>query len=208
MNANKIERLYGSRVRTKILDWFFSHKDESYFVRQVASIVREDPTNVSREMAGLESLGILKSKRLGNLKHFQVDPACPFFHELRGLVLKTTGIAGQIREAIGKLAGIDYAFIYGPHAEGRGVGEIDLGIVGEVDLERLDGILKSLGTKLGNEINYVFYNRMEFKSQRSDREGFLGEALQGPKLMVIGAEGGLKSGDIPKNIKAERKEEG
>jgi uncharacterized protein len=194
MDSQKIEKLYGSRVRTKILDWFFSHKDESYFVRQVASIVSEDPTNVSREMAGLEILGILKSKRLGNLKHFQVDPACPFFHELRGLVLKTTGIAGQIREALERLAGIDYAFVYGPRAAGKKGSEVDLVIVGEVDLARLDVLLKGLGKKIGNEINYIFYNRVEFKSQRAAQEGVLAEVLQSPKLMVIGVEEGLKAG--------------
>ena len=93
------EKIFGSRIRAKILGWLFTHPDESFFVRQMATIVREDPTNVSREMASLEELGILKSKRNGNLKHFQTNQECSFFEELKGLILKTTNQKGKEDEA-------------------------------------------------------------------------------------------------------------
>src|SRR4030042_4485143 len=99
------EKIFGSRIRAKSLGWLFTHPDESFFVRQIALILKEDPTNVSREMAKLEHLGILKSKRNGNLKHFQANQDCPFFKELKGLVLKTTGVAGQIRASMEKFTG-------------------------------------------------------------------------------------------------------
>jgi DNA-binding transcriptional ArsR family regulator len=82
-------KIFGSRIRAKILGWLFTHPDESFFVRQMALILEEDPTNVSREMAKLEELGILRSKRNGSLKHFQTNQNCPFFEELKGLILKT-----------------------------------------------------------------------------------------------------------------------
>jgi len=90
-----IEKIFGSRIRAKILGWLFTHPDESFFVRQMALILKEDPTNVSREMAKLEELGILRSKRNGNLKHFQANQACPFFEELKGLILKTADHEGR-----------------------------------------------------------------------------------------------------------------
>jgi DNA-binding transcriptional ArsR family regulator len=96
MNMSKtVEKIFGSRIRAKILGWLFTHPDESFFVRQMALILKEDPTNVSREMAKLEELGILRSKRNGNLKHFQANQACPFFEELKGLILKTVNHEGR-----------------------------------------------------------------------------------------------------------------
>jgi DNA-binding transcriptional ArsR family regulator len=89
------EKIFGSRIRAKILCWLFTYPDESFFVRQIALILKEDPTNVSREMAKLEGLGILKSKRNGNLKHFQANQECPFFKEMKGLILKTTNDEGK-----------------------------------------------------------------------------------------------------------------
>ncbi len=90
-----IEKIFGSRIRAKILGWLFTHPDESFFVRQIALILKEDPTNMSREMAKLEELGILRSKRNGNLKHFQANQECPFFEELKGLVLKMSEVEAQ-----------------------------------------------------------------------------------------------------------------
>jgi predicted nucleotidyltransferase len=189
------EKIFGSRIRAKILGWLFTHPDESFFVRQIALILKEDPTNVSREMANLEELGILKSKRNGNLKHFQTNQECPFFEELKGLVLKTTGVAGKIRGSLDKRAGIEYAFIYGSYAKGeeKADSDVDLLIIGDVDMDRLDSNLGKLEKMLGREINYVLYSKEEFKSKRKAKDGFLMDVLSGKKLMVIGTENGLEA---------------
>ena len=190
-----IEKIFGSRIRAKLLGWFFTHPEESFFVRQIASIVKEDPTNLSREMAKLEELGILESKRDGNLKRFQANPDCPFSQELKGLVLKTTGIGGQIKASLGKLAGIDYAFIYGSYARGdeKVDSDVDLLIVGDTDMDRLDSLLNNLEKKLGREINYVLYSRGEFKSKRKAKDGFLMDVLAEEKIILIGTGDGLKA---------------
>jgi predicted nucleotidyltransferase len=189
------EKIFGSRIRAKILGWLFTHPDESFFVRQIALILQEDPTNVSREMANLEDLGILKSKRNGNLKHFQTNPDCSFFKELKGLVLKTTGVAGQIRASLDKLAGIKYAFIYGSYAKGeeRADSDVDLLIIGDVDMDRLDSNLGKLEKTLGREINYVLYSMKEFKSKKKAKDGFLMDVLSSKKIMAVGAENGLEA---------------
>jgi predicted nucleotidyltransferase len=189
------EKIFGSRIRAKILGWLFTHPDESFFVRQIALILKEDPTNVSREMAKLEELGILRSKRNGNLKHFQANQECPFFQELKGLILKTTGVAGRIRASLDKLAGIEYAFIYGSYAKGeeKADSDVDLLIIGDVDMDRLDSNLGKLEKTLGREINYVLYSMEEFKSKKKAKDGFLRDVLSGKKIMLAGAENGLEA---------------
>lgn len=193
--SKTIEKIFGSRIRAKILGWLFTHPDESFFVRQMATILREDPTNVSREMAKLEELGILRSKRNGNLKHFQTNQECSFFEELKGLVLKTSGVAGRIRASLERLAGIELVFIYGSYAkrEEKADSDVDLLIIGDVDLNRLDVSLGKLEKTLGREINYVLYSREEFKSKKKTKDGFLMDVLRGKKIMVIGTENGLEA---------------
>ena len=193
--SKTIEKIFGSRIRAKILGWLFTHPDESFFVRQIALILKEDPTNVSREMARLEDLGILRSKRNGNLKHFQTNQECPFFEELKGLVLKTTGVTGRIRASLERLAGIELAFIYGSYAKGeeKADSDVDLLIIGDVDMDRLDSNLGKLEKMLGREINYLLYSMEEFKSKRKAKDGFLMDVIAGEKIMVIGAENGLKA---------------
>jgi predicted nucleotidyltransferase len=190
-----IERLFGSRIRAKILGWLFTHPEESFFVRQMAVILKEDPTNVSREMARLEELGTLRSKRNGNLKHFQANRECPFFEELKGLVLKTSGVAGRIRASLERLAGIEFAFIYGSYARGekKADSDVDLLIIGDVGLNRLDSSLEKLEKVLGREINYVLYSREEFRARKKSKDGFLMDVLSGKKIMVVRTENGLEA---------------
>lgn len=191
---NVLDKIFGSRVRAKILGWFFTHIDEKFFVRQLAPILGEDPTNISREMARLESLGILISNRQGNQKQFQVNKDCSFLDELRGLVLKTTGIAGQLKAELAKIKGVKFAFIYGSFAKGQETADsdVDLFIVGSVKLDMLDTMLGEIERKLGRSINYVLYDFREFKEKVSSGDGFVAEVLANDKIILMGEVSGFK----------------
>ena len=184
-----MERIFGSKTRAKTLGWFFTHPEEPFFVRQLASILGEDSTNLSRELANLEKATILSSTRQGNLKLFKANPQCPFFADLKGLVMKTVGVFGEIRSALGTLSGIRYAFIFGSYARGEenARSDIDLMIVGEVDIETLDEIMAALEKKLGRSINYLTFDSREFSRKRK-KDGFLIEVLKDRKMMLVGDE--------------------
>lgn len=193
--ARTIEKLFGSRIRGRLLGWLFTHAEEDFFVRQLGAIIKEDPTNLSRELAGLEQLGILTSTRRGNLKYFRVNYDCPFFDELKGLVLKTAGVVGQIKDAIQSLSGIKYAFIYGSFARSKEVieSDVDLLIIGKVDINSLDTALRDLEMRLGREINYVLYDAKEFKVKKKSKDGFLMDVLAGDKILLVGDPDGLEA---------------
>jgi len=192
---NVLDNIFGSRVRAKLLGWFFTHVDEKFFVRQLAPIIKEDPTNISREMAKLEGFGILTSVRQGNLKQFQVNKGCSFHNELRGLVLKTTGIAGQVKAKIEQIKGIKIALIYGSFAKGQETAEsdVDLLLVGDVNQDILDTALQGLEKKLGRTINYVLYDWKEFKEKVSSRDGFITDVLKDEKIILLGNIDGYKT---------------
>ena len=114
---------------------------------------------------------------------------------MKGLVLKTSGVAGRIQASLERLAGIEFALIYGSFAKGeeKADSDVDLLIIGDVDMDRLDSNLGKLEKTLGREINYVLYSLEEFKSKRKAKDGFLMDVLAGEKIMVIGAENGLEA---------------
>jgi len=192
---NVLDKIFGSRVRAKILGWFFTHIDEKFFVRQLAPIIGEDPTNISREMARLESLSILISNRQGNQKQFQVNKECSFLEELRGLVLKTTGIAGQLKTELAGIKGVKFAFIYGSYAKGQETADsdVDLFIVGSVNLDLLDAMLGEIERTLGRTINYVLYDSREFKEKVSSGDGFVTDVLASDKVILMGEVSGFKA---------------
>lgn len=95
-----LETLFGSKLRAKVLRWLFSHPDERYFVRQLTLLLKEDSTNVSRELARLAKTGVLISTTEGRQKYYQANKESPLFTDLQGLVVKTTGADGAACEPL------------------------------------------------------------------------------------------------------------
>ncbi|MBI4698061.1 MAG: nucleotidyltransferase domain-containing protein [Nitrospirae bacterium] len=189
-----IEKIFGSRTRAKALSWFFTHSDESFFVRQLATILKEDSTNLSRELAALEKAGILSSSRHGNLKYFQTNRNCSFFNELKGLILKTVGVIGEIKTVIENLPAVKFAFIYGSFAkaEEKADSDVDLIIIGDVDFDKLDSEINGLEKMSGRTINHIIYDYKEFLTKKKAKDGFIMDVLKDEKIMLLGDERELK----------------
>lgn len=184
-----LEQLFGSRIRARLLGWLFSHPGERYFVRQLAGILDEDPTNLSRELARLASLGLVSTASEGQQKYYHADPSSSVYPELRGLVLKTTGAGGLLREALVPLASrIRVAFVYGSVAAGKETpgSDVDVMIVGDVTLEEVVEALLPVQEQLGREVNPTVYPPSEFCERLLQGNPFLKAVTEGPKVFLIG----------------------
>lgn len=189
-STSLLEHLLGSRLRAKLLGWLFSHPGERYFVRQLAVVLKEDSTNLSRELARLAELGIVTGSREGPLKYFQVNGENPIFPELRGLVLKTSGLGDLVRERLAPLSSrIRVAFIFGSFAAGRAdaASDVDLLVVGDVSLRELVEALGPIQNRLGREVNPMVYPVPEFREKLEQGHRFLTSVLERPKLFLIGS---------------------
>jgi predicted nucleotidyltransferase len=189
-----IEQLFGSKLRAKLLGWFFTHVDERFFVRQLHSLLAEDPTNLSRELARLEGLKILTSEAEGRQKYFKVNKHVPFYEEMKGLILKTTGVTGAIRSSLGKIRGVKFAFLYGSFAKNQEKPEsdVDLMVVGKVNFDELEEGISESEKQLGRTINITSYSLKEFYEKTRAKDGFIQTVLKGPKIMLIGDENEFK----------------
>lgn len=190
-----LETLLGSRLRAALLGWLFCHPDERFFVRQLAGLLGEDSTNVSRELARLSDLGLLTVSREGQQKYYQVDRSSAVYPELRGLVLKTAGLGDQLREALKPLsARIDLAFVYGSVASGKAdaASDVDVLVIGEVTSSELVEVLGPLQNRIGREVNPAVYPLAEFQEKTAMGHRFLTSVIAGPKLFLIGTQNELE----------------
>jgi len=191
-----LEALLGSKLRAKVLGWLFSHPDERYFVRQLTALLKEDSTNVSRELARLEKTGILVSTTEGRQKYYQANRQSPLFNELHGLMLKTVGVADIIKKALEpRMADIRLAFIFGSvakKAENRS-SDIDLLVVGDITFGDLVDLISTAEEALSRELNPVVYTLTEFNKRLSENHYFIRDVLSGEKIFVIGDENELKA---------------
>ena len=186
-----IEAIFGSKLRTKILGWLYTHTDQRYFVRQLTNLIKEDSTNVSRELIRLEKAGIVVSTTEGRQKYYQANSKSPIFNELKSIVRKTFGVADVIREALAPVSGgIKAAFIFGSVARSSDdrKSDIDVMIIGDITFDEVVSALSPAENTLGREINSVVYPVTEFSKKVNKDHYFVKNVLGKEKIFLIGDE--------------------
>ena len=146
---------------------------------------------VQRELQRLTRAGIVRRSTRGRQVHFQANPECPVFPELRGIILKTAGVADVLRSALGPLADrVRVAFVYGScaRAEQRQGSDVDLCVVGEVTFAEVVAAIGPAQQKLSREVNPTVYPPAEFERKLAGGHHFLSRVVGGPKLFLIGNE--------------------
>ena len=78
---------FHSQLRSKLLVYFFKNQDAKHYLREIATIVKLDPGNLSRELRYLEKEGLFQSKRRGNQKCFFLNPNYEYYEDLKKMVI-------------------------------------------------------------------------------------------------------------------------
>ena len=186
-----LEYLFGSQLRAKVIGFLMTHTDEKYFVRQLAGIIHEDPTNVSRELSRLAKSGILISHQAGREKYYQANRNSSIFEELRSLAVKTSGLADVLRTALDPLSGqLRAAFIYGSFASGRetSASDVDVMVIGDAPFKDVVYALQKAQSLLNREVNPTVYPVREFSDKMTQGRHFIADVVIGDKIFLIGDE--------------------
>lgn len=188
-------------LEERVLAILLLRPDKAYYRSALARMLGVPPSSLQRVLARLAESGILQTRRDGNRLYYQADTANPVYPELRGLIAKTGGLVGVLRDTLGNLRGqIEIAFVYGSIASGEeaSTSDVDLFIVGDVRRAELAAPLRSAARALGREINPGIYTRAEFDKKLGSGDRFLRAVLDKPKLFVLGTEDDLGRTARPK----------
>ena len=179
-----------TNTQQRVLRLLFGQPERSFFTSELIRLTGSGSGAVQRELKRLAASGLVTVTRIGNQKHFQANPASPVFDELRGLVLKTVGLAAPIREALAPLAEtIELALLYGsvPTGTDTASSDIDLLVVADdLSLEKLYAALAPAETLLDRKINPTLYTSKEFKNRKDTRRPFLTRVLEGKHIVLLG----------------------
>ncbi len=180
------------KVRQRVLAVLFGTPDRSFYANEVIALAQSGTGAVQRELATLAEAGLLTVSKQGNQKHFQANIAAPVFAELRGLILKTMGLADVLRVALAPLAQqIETAFVYGSVAKQQDTAssDIDLMIISpSLGYADVFGALESAAGTLSRTINPTLYDPVELAKRIKQDNAFVTRVLQQPKIWLIGTE--------------------
>ncbi|MDP2653112.1 MAG: nucleotidyltransferase domain-containing protein [Candidatus Omnitrophota bacterium] len=180
--------LGSSKLRRKLLAYSFTHPDEGFYVRELASLIGEDAGNLSRELKRMEAEGLYQSIPKGPLRIYTLNKAYPLFKELKEIVFKTEGVEGSLRELVRDVPGVDLALLYGSYAKGteKGSSDIDLIVVGKFPRNDFTRAIRALESKLNREINFTAYTPEEFAQEGRKQGGFLSLVLKDKIILLKG----------------------
>jgi predicted nucleotidyltransferase len=184
-----------TKVQQRVLGVLFGTPGRSFYANEIIALAGSGTGAVQRELAKLAAVGLVTVRRQGNQKHYQANAVSPVFDELRGLVLKTFGLADIVRTALLPMATqIRAAFVYGSVAKAQdtATSDIDLMVVSDsVSYGEVFSALEQAASALGRPVNPTVYTSREFDRRIHDGKAFVTRVMKQPKLWLIGDERGL-----------------
>jgi predicted nucleotidyltransferase len=183
-----LERLFTSRVRVRLLTLFITHPSESFYIRQITRITGETYNNIRQELQNLAALGFIHEERQANALYYKVNTEHFLFPEIKILILKTEAVGDRLREALSTLGNIQVAFLYGSTAKGTDFpsSDIDLMVIGEVNLDVLDKMINTIEEEIGRTVNYTLFSAKEWQNRVKQRNSFVKDVLIHKKIFLLG----------------------
>jgi len=184
-----------SKAQQRVLALFYTHPGQSFHTNDVIRSTHSGTGAIHRELKRLAATGLVTVTRIGNQNHYQANQTNPLYSELRGIVLKTFGLADVLREALKPVASqIHIAFIYGSVAKQEDTvnSDIDLMLLSDnLTYTDLFQLLQHAESQLGRSVNPTFYSLAEWEQKVKNKNNFLIQVLKQPKIFLIGTESEL-----------------
>ncbi|MGB9714973.1 MAG: winged helix-turn-helix domain-containing protein [Thermodesulfovibrionales bacterium] len=179
-----LKSLFSSSIRADVLSLLLNSPEEQFYIREIAELLRKNPSGVKRELDNLEKMGIVISEKVANLKYFRANKESPLFSELKNLITKSLGLPGALK-AVLRASGAKVAFLYGPYAEGLDVNTVNLFVIGGAQTS-LTKELKNLEKRFDRKINYTIIDENEFQLKKKRGDSNLKKLMSGKKITLIG----------------------
>ena len=187
--ASTSDLLFPNQYRRKVLGLLLMRPDQQIHLRELARVIGAAPGTLKKELDALCGVGLLRAERVGNQVRFCANTAHPVFPELQALIRKTIGLVDALRLSLAPLAGrIDAAFVFGSMASGTesAGSDIDLMVVGDAGFAEVVDATYEAQAALGREINPKVMSASEWQAKKAERNAFLQDVLNKPRIMLIG----------------------
>jgi predicted nucleotidyltransferase/DNA-binding HxlR family transcriptional regulator len=180
-----------SPYRRQVLSFLLLRPDERFHVRELERLTGISAGSLHRELKAMAEAGLLIREHQGNQVLYQADRSCSIFEELASIFRKTVGLGSELTTALEPIADrIDVAFVFGSMASGKqhAKSDLDICVLGEVELLDVVKALGSVQESLRREINPVVMSAKQFASDLANQGRFAERLVAEPKIFVIGDE--------------------
>ena len=191
----KIEHMFGSKTRARLMGLFLQHPDQFFFVRELTRKIDAQLNSVRRELMNLIEMGLIsekidssaaKSKTLSeNKKYYSVNTHFILYDDLRALFQKVQILLKQnLVQEIEDKGNIYYFAFTGRFVDAFDI-PTDILIVGDIKQAILEKVIQKFENEIPYEINYTMMPKDEFLDRRQVADKFLSSIINGEKVVMI-----------------------
>jgi len=185
-----LQHIIPSKARRKILEFFFHHPGENFYLRRVVREINEEVNAVKRELDILTEEKLLLRERRLNKVYFSINKSYQLYDEFLRIFSKTNKLSASIRNNLSKIGKIKFVALSTKYPKNLPIkdDEIYLILVGVVVVVEIESIIKEVEKEFGRPINYSAMTEDEFTFRKKNNDPFIWKFLKQPKIMLVGVE--------------------
>ena len=175
-----------SERQQRMLGALLLHPDRQYGSNELIAIGGPGYGAGKRILEHFERSAIVVKTARGNQRLYSINRQHPIYPDLRSICFKTFGIAEVIAGELAQLKDlVSLAFVFGSVAQGteRGDSDVDLMVVGNVDVFDLGEAIERIQKVLGREVDLNLHTPEEWEALQSDK--VIEAILKKEKITVI-----------------------
>jgi predicted transcriptional regulator len=193
----RIEQLFGSKTRVRLLSLFLEHKDRPFYVREITRKIDAQLNSVRRELQNLVELNIVlevkgtifkneaERKKSEKKKFYKANADGPFFKELRSIMKKSLVLMNRtFAESLEKHGSLDLLLLTGRFVDNSDVAT-DLLVVGGFDQDAVEQEISNFEKVIAREVNYTFMPREEFMYRLEVKDRFVLSLLESDNVVMV-----------------------
>ncbi len=188
-----LQHIIPSATRIAILELFFHHPNDNYYLRKVVREISKEVNAVKRELDILEREKVLLKERRLNKVFYSLNKNFNLYDEFVRIFAKTDRLASLIYSNLSRLGKIKFIALSTKFPKRLEIkeDEVYLMLVGAVVLPEIAHIIAEVEKEFGSEINYTAMNEEEFAFRKKNNDPFIWRFLKQPKVMLVGSEDDL-----------------
>jgi DNA-binding transcriptional ArsR family regulator len=157
-----LTELFTSRTRISLLLKLFLNPEVSSYLRELAREFNLTPNALKEELDNLSGTGYLEKEQRGNSIFYKANTKHPIFPEIHSIVKKYFGIDKILDQILNDLGKVDAVYALDDYAIGRDSGLIDVLIVGDVDMDKIQGLRRNVEMEIKRKIRLMVMSAQEF----------------------------------------------
>ncbi len=198
----RIEQLFGSRTRARLLTLFLENSDRPFYVRELTRRIDAQLNAVRRELKNLVEIGIvlevegkiIPTESSGkedepeakgeNKKFYQANVTFPLFEDLRAVMRKAAVLMNkELVQTLRSKGEIEYVLLTGRFVDAVNV-PTDVLIVGTIDPEDLATAIREFERDIAQEVNFTAMPKEEFLYRKDVGDRFLAAILDAKQVVL------------------------